>query len=193
MKLVRRASLFVFAFLLLQQAAYAQEGPAAAVFVGANQSYFATSPTNETNAGTGVLVGAFVLMRRDKFLQIQPELQFQQRSSEVLFGSSFSEFSTNYVNVGLMTRLKLFKGLYTTQGAQFWFPVRAKLGLGGKDVDIKDNIASDFSIPAGVGRQFGRIGIEGRWDAGLKRVEKAPLGNTTKRNRTIEIFAIIGF
>ena len=87
----------------------------------------------------------------------------------------------------------MFKGLYTSQGPQFSFPVKSTLDLGGTTkVDVKTNINWDFSIIAGVGRQFGRVGFEGRWDAGLKRVEKGPLGNFIKRNRAITILANIG-
>jgi hypothetical protein len=72
-------------------------------------------------------------------------------------------------------------------------PVAGTLELFGDDIDVKDNVNSDISIIAGVGRQFGRIGIEGRWDAGFKRVEDLPLGGAVKRNRAITVLGILGF
>lgn len=192
MKIVRLACVFAAVLVVSQQAAYAQDAPAVGVMVGVNESYFATSPKNDTSKKPGAMIGVFAVLRRDKGFKILPELQFSQRKVDVKLGSSTASFSTGYLNVGLMTRLKLFKGLYTSQGGQFAFPLRSKLELGGTSVDIKDNMNWDFSIPAGVGRQFGRVGIEGRYDSGLKRVEKGPLGNFVKRNRAITIFATLG-
>jgi hypothetical protein len=191
MKIVRLVCFFAL-IGISEQVAYAQDAPAVGVMVGGNLSYFATSPENETTKKPGVMIGVFGALRRDRSLKILPELQFAQRRVDVKFGNSTSSFTTSYLNLGLMTRLKLFKGIYTTQGGQFSFPMRSKLDLGAAVVDIKDNISWDFSIPAGVGRQFGRVGIEGRWESGLKRVEKAPLGNFIKRNRAITLFAIVG-
>lgn len=193
MKIVRLVCSFAAVLVVSQQAALAQDAPAVGVIVGVNESYFSTSPKNETTKKPAALVGVFAALRRDKGLKILPELQFSQRRVDVKLGNSTVSYSTSYLNVGLMTRLKLFKGLYTSQGVQFAFPVRATLDLGGATVDVKDNVNNDISIPAGVGRQFGKVGIEGRWDSGLKRVEKGPLGNFIKRNRAISIFAIIGF
>lgn len=193
MTMVRFVCLFAAALVISQQVAFAQDAPAVGVMAGINQSYFATSPENETHKKPGVMIGAFGVLRKDRNFKILPEVQFSQRRVDIEFGGTTAAFSTSYLNLGLMTRLNLFKGLYTSQGVQFSFPVRSELELAGTTVDIKDNINSDFSIPAGIGRQFGRIGIEGRWDSGLKRVEKGPLGNFIKRNRAITIFAYVGF
>lgn len=194
MTLLRRAGLTVLALLTMHQAAYAQDdAPGAGAIVGFNSAYFASSPKNDGSSKPGLVLGAFALLRKDKMLKIQPEIQFAQRRADVLFNKTSVGFSTNYLNLSLMTRLKLFKNLYSTQGPQFSFPLRSKMDLGTSKVDIKDNVNWDFSIPAGVGVQAGRMGIEGRWESGLKRVEKGPLGNFIKRNRAITVFATIGF
>lgn len=194
MKMVRLVCLFAAVLVMTPQAAFSQDSTGFGVMAGLNRSYFATSPENETHKQTGAMVGVFGILRADKNFKILPEAQFSQRRVDVVFGSSTSAFAIDYLNLGVMTRLNLFKGLYTSQGVQFSFPLRAELELGGTStVDIKDNVSSDFSIPAGLGRQFGRVGIEGRWDSGLKRVEKAPLGAFIKRNRAITVFAYIVF
>lgn len=161
--------------------------------VGVNQSYFATSPSGETKAKQGLLLGGLAVLRRDKYFQIQPEVQFSQRRVGVTYAGTDTTYSTTYVNLSLLLRTKLFKGLYTTQGPQFSIPVRASLKVPGGTADVKDNIAKDISLVIGIGRQFGRIGIEGRWDSGLKRVEEIPLGGFVKRNRAITVMGILGF
>jgi hypothetical protein len=193
MRVVRLSCFALFA-LLVTQAAYAQETPSAGVFVGINQSHFSTNPDNDKTAKTGLVVGAFAIMRKDKGFKIQPEVQYSQRRVDVKFNNADVPYKLDYLNLSLMTRLKLYKSLYTSTGGQFSFPIKGEMELAGKTVDVKDNIQWDFSIPVGVGVQFNkRIGIEGRWDAGLKSIEEAPLGNTVKRNRAITVFGMIGF
>ena len=193
MRLVRTACFLLAAVVVLQSAAYAQDTASAGVMVGTNIAYFASSPKNETTKKNGLMVGAFAVLRRDKAFKILPEIQYSQRRTSVAFGNTDAEYSIDYLNLSLMTRLKLFKSVYTSQGLQFSLPLRAKLDLG-SEADIKDNINKDISIPAGVGVQINsRFGIEGRWDSGLKRVEKGPLGNFIKRNRAITLFATLGF
>ncbi|MDP2318609.1 MAG: hypothetical protein Q8O42_04625 [Acidobacteriota bacterium] len=63
--------------------------------------------------------------------------------------------------------------------------------LSGVKLDLKDNINQDVSLVVGLGRQFGRIGIEGRWDSGFKGIEKAPIGNFVKRNRAVTVIGIV--
>lgn len=193
MNLVRRATLIVLACVVLELPAYAQSVPFAGVMAGFNESHFASSPKNDGKTDPGVMVGGYVVFRRDKGFKIQPEIQFAEHREDVAFGGHMVRYSTNYINLGLMTRLKLFKGFYTTQGPQISLPVRSKLDLGTATVDIKDDTTWDFTLPAGVGRQFGRVGVEGRYEAGLRRVEKAPLGNFIKRERAFTIFATLGF
>jgi Outer membrane protein beta-barrel domain len=188
----RIGSLVVLALLFGSHSAFAQ-APAGGVFVGFNHAYFATQPKNETNSKQGLVAGAFGVLRREKALKVQPELQFSQRRVEVNYANSLQTHVNSYVNLGLLLRTNLFKGLYSTQGPQFMVPVGGTLSVGDIDLDLKDNINSDISLIVGLGRQFGRIGVEARWDSGFKRIEDAPLGNFVKRNRAITVIGIVAF
>lgn len=188
----RIGSLFVLALFLAAPNAFAQ-APAGGAFVGFNQAYFSTQPKNDTNAKQGLVVGAFGVLRRDKAIKIQPELQFSQRRVEVNYANVFQTHTNSYFNVGMLLRTNLFKGIYSTQGPQFMIPVAAKLTINDLDLDLKDNVNSDISLVVGLGRQFGRIGLEARWDSGFKRIEDAPLGNFVKRNRAITVIGIVAF
>jgi hypothetical protein len=172
----RITSLLTVAILSFAHTAFAQ-APAGGVFVGFNQSFFATQPSNETKAKQGLMAGVFGVLRRDKAIKIQPELQFSQRRVEALYAGGPQTHTNSYIAMGLLLRTNLFKGLYSTQGPQFMLPIAGKLTVRDVDLDLKDNINSDFSLVVGLGRQFGRIGIEGRWDSGFKRIEDAPLGS----------------
>ena len=195
MKVARSLWLFLLALGMSSGVAFAQtqdNTPAVGIMAGVNQAYFATSPKSATSTKSGVLLGAFAVLRRDKAIKIQPEVQFSQRRAEVTYSLIDTTYSTSYLNLSLLARLKLYKGFYTTQGPQFSIPVRASLKVPGGTADIKDNIGKDFSLIVGLGHQFGRFGIEGRWDSGFMRVEKIPLGGFVKRNRAITVMGTVG-
>ena len=193
MKLIRASLMFLFALASSAGIAIAQDTPEVGIIAGVNQSYFATSPKSPTSAKQGFLLGGFAVVRRDKYFKIQPEVQLSQRRVEVTYAGTDTTYSTTYMNLSLLIRTKLFKGLYTTQGPQLSIPVRASLKVPGGTADVKDNIAKDVSLVIGLGRQFGHFGIEGRWDSGLKRVEQIPLGGFVKRNRAITVIGIVAF
>jgi len=195
MKVVRASWLFLLVFASSAGAALAQDTtPKVGVFGGFNQSYFATSPKSDTEASQGLLVGAFAILRREKYLKIQPEVQVSQRRAVAIYSGTAATYSTTYVNLGLMLRIKLFGDSYTTQGVQYSTPIRASLKVPGGTGDVKNNIANDVSLVVGGGYQFSqRFGFEVRWDSGFKGVEEIPLGGYVKRNRAITFMGIFGF
>jgi hypothetical protein len=157
--------------------------------VGLNASYVAVTEGGESDMKAAPAIGIFGVFRRGRMVMIQPEAQYSMRRTTVTENGVPSDFAVDYLNLSLLVRMKLFKGLYVAEGPQFSIPVRAqKAGR-----DIKDNVRSDVSIIIGVGRQFGRMGIEARWDSGLKQIEAVPSGGITKRNRAITGLAIISF
>jgi hypothetical protein len=193
MRLLRASLLSLFALAAFASVAAAQETPRVGIMAGFNQSYFATSPQSDTSAGQGYLVGGFMVFRRDKYFQIQPEFQITQRKATANYPSGDSTYDTTYANLVMNFRLKVYKALYSTQGVGFAVPMTASLDVAGGSADYKDNIANDISIVIGLGAQLGRIGIEGRWDSGMKGVEEVPLGGYVKRNRAITFVGIFGF
>lgn len=193
MKALRILGFLAAAVVLSPGAATAQVTPKVGIFGGFNQSWFASSPSTDTEAGQGYLVGGFVVLRRDKFLKIQPEIQISQRRAVVPLNGADYDYSTTYFNYGLQVRMMVYKDLYSTSGVQFSTPLRATLGAPTATADYKYNMGNDISLTFGFGQQFGRIGIEGRYDTGLKANEEAPLFGFVKRNRAITFMGIVGF
>jgi hypothetical protein len=193
MTIARASVLFLFGVVLSTGVAFAQETPKAAVFGGFNQSYFVSSPKIDTSAGQGYVFGGFVVLLRDKYFKIQPEVQVSQRKATATYAGQDTTYTNTYFNMGLMFRSKIYKGLYSTSGVQFSLPLSADFAVPGGSADNKENIANDISLVLGFGQQFGRIGIEGRWDSGLKGIEEIPLGGSVKRNRAFTFIGIVGF
>src|SRR5262245_26060036 len=113
MRLPRILCLLLFTFFVSASVANAQAQapvpipvpePAPAhtfnVFGGFNQSYYATVEGGEAKAKQGYNVGAFALLRKDKGLKIQPEIQFSQRRVNVVYSRIDTTYDVQYFNMG---------------------------------------------------------------------------------------------
>jgi hypothetical protein len=59
---------------------------------------------------------------------------------------------------------------------------------------VKDNTKSNVSITIGVGKRAGRVGIEGRWDSGIRQTQKTVArGDVPTRPRSLLGVVAIGF
>ena len=95
-----------------------------------------------------------------------------------------SKFNMNYVNIPVMAKFYVTKGLSLNAGLQLGFMTSAKLAdvqlLGGKsDVDIKDLCnKTDFSIPLSIAYEFENgLSFEARYNAGVTNVFKDDVVN----------------
>ena len=95
-----------------------------------------------------------------------------------------SKFNMNYVNIPVMAKFYVTKGLSLNAGLQLGFMTSAKLTdvqlLGGKsDVDIKDLCnKTDFSIPLSIAYEFTNgLSFEARYNAGVTNVFKDDVVN----------------
>ncbi len=95
-----------------------------------------------------------------------------------------SKFNMNYVNIPVMAKFYVTKGLSLNAGLQLGFMTSAKLAnvqlLGGKsDVDIKDLCnKTDFSIPLSIAYEFTNgLSFEARYNAGVTNVFKDDVVN----------------
>ena len=95
-----------------------------------------------------------------------------------------SKFNMNYVNIPVMAKFYVTKGLSLNAGLQLGFMTSAKLAdvqlLGGKsDVDIKELCnKTDFSIPLSIAYEFENgLSFEARYNAGVTNVFKDDVVN----------------
>jgi hypothetical protein len=168
--------------------AWAQFG----VQVGGNVSYLTVPEGTDRQMGPGGLVGIYVNLPLFATMKLQPEVQFQRRMSKVTFGTGSTDVELDYATASLLVNMPIF-GLYITEGLSAHFPVKGTYETAGQKRDVTDDLTSpDLSIVIGVGVQVGRVGIEGRWDSGLKEVQKrlGP-GEFVTRNRAISALASI--
>ena len=166
--------------------AQTQDDPKGGLILAAGPTYLTVPKGVSRSMGVGFTAGLFAVLPITKTYKLQPEIQWEHQQSKVLG----TDRKFDYLNIPILVRMSLFKGLYITEGPAFHIPVKATAA----GVDVKDNTKTNTSITIGVGKRAGRVGIEGRWDSGLRRTQKTiTTGDVATRPRSILAVVAIGF
>jgi len=199
--LKQRALALGSCFLVLSvTSAVAADGPTGGVVVGANISSARLDGSDATGISTGnragLFVGGFGLWPITQVVAIQPEVAYSQKhftAKDTLSSFSATE-KWDWIEVPILARVSIWhtggRAVYVVGGPGFEFLVRAKEEAAGTTSDVKDDVTrSDVSIVAGAGVSMGRFGIEARYDAGLRDLNKDNhLGDDlTVKSRTIRV------
>jgi hypothetical protein len=192
------AGLCVFA--LSVTSALAADGATGGVVVGANISSarLAGSDATGISAGNqaGLFVGGVALFPITQIVAIQPEVAYSQRRFSVkdTVGSFSATEKWDWIEVPILARVSFWhaggRSVYVLGGPGFEYLVQAKEDAAGTTADVKDDVNRfDVSIIAGAGISMGKFGIEARYDAGLKDLNKDHnLGNDlTVKSRAIRV------
>jgi len=108
--------------------------------------------------------GVMAIMPMSENWAFQPELKWDHRK----LTTGGVSINMNYLDVAVLFRNK-FHGVYMVQGASINTIVSASIF----DVDFKKAIQSpDVGIILGAGKRFEKWSLEGRWETGLRTVQK---------------------
>jgi hypothetical protein len=180
--------------------AVAADGATGGLVVGANISSARLAGTDatgiDTGNKTGLFVGILALWPITPVVGIQPELAYSQRHFSVR--DTLSSFSAtenwDWIEVPILARVSFghsaSHSVYVVGGPGFEFLVRAKEEAAGTTSDVKDDVKrADVSIIAGVGVSMGKVGVEVRYDGGLRDLNKDNLlGDAlTVKSRTVRV------
>jgi len=199
--LIQRAlAIGLCVFAVSVTSALAADGLTGGVVAGANISsaQLAGSDATGISAGNkaGLFVGGFALWPITQIVAIQPEVAYSQRRFTVkdTVGSFSGTEKWDWIEVPILARVSVWhagrRSVYVVGGPGFEYLVQAKEEAAGTTGDVKDDVNRfDVSIVAGAGISMGRFGVEARYDAGLKDLNKDNnLGNDlTVKSRTIRV------
>jgi hypothetical protein len=179
------------------------DGPTGGVEVGANFTSLSVDLTGvSSKVRPGLLVGGFGLLPVGPAVSIQPEVVYTQKYSRLAQGSLTFNEKLDFIEIPILLRVNLSgsssPGFYGIVGPGFDFSTRAKEGLVGSTVpekDIKDQVVStDVSILAGAGVTVGKIAVEGRYDGGLRNLnKKTGPGEPKIKSRTFTVLGRVHF
>ena len=154
---------------------------------------------------TGTLFGVFVAVPLTTGVALQPEVVYTQKGirgegPSTEFGTFVNRF--DYLEIPILLRLGAARGgPYVVAGPAFSFLLRANVRFEApgftQSEDIKDEInGPDVGVIVGVGVMFGRFGIEGRFDAGLRNLVKPAdrsAGDPEPKNRSVSLLGRLAF
>jgi hypothetical protein len=153
-----------------------------------------------TGSKTGFLAGVFLDLPVGDVLSIQPEAIYVQKHFTVNDGGGVSTQKWDFIEIPILVKLNLTgqsnPGFYVLGGPSVDIVSKANSeDSTGHTKDNKDNIQSTgFNVIGGVGLSWDTLGIEVRYDAGLKDLNKSlnspdPASNLTVKDHSIQIVA----
>ncbi len=100
-------------------------------------------------------------------VSIQPELLVSTGGAKIETAGESENFKLTYITLPVMVRFKSVGGFYIEAGPQVGFKINEDIGESTINDFAKD---LDLAAGAGLGFQFGGIGIGGRYLVGLSKV-----------------------
>lgn len=191
--------LFVALSVLALSAApvVAADGPTAGLVVGANLGAVGLDGSGAAGLDPGFKAGVFVggsgLVPLTPKIAVQPEIAYSQKRFTLKDPArSFDATDRwDWIEVPILLRLSFTdhsNGLYVIGGPSFSYLVRAREREGGRSFDIKDNVEKlDVSLIGGIGYTAGHFGVEARFDAGVRDLNKGLGSDIAVKSRAVQM------
>lgn len=144
---MKKVIVFSLMFLLVSSYSFAQSQWSFGPKIGLN---FANLTDSEMDCKVGVNVGAFANYRMNDYFGIQPEILFSMQGAK----ADDTKLKLNYINIPVMAKAYLYKGLNVELGPQFGFNVGSKVKANGVSVDLDGYNTFDFAIGVGLAYEF---------------------------------------
>ncbi|MDM1398136.1 porin family protein [Myroides odoratimimus] len=192
---MRKITLSLVAALAIGFSANAQTPD---VKIGAKAGLNVSNLTNsDASSRTSFHVGAVAEIFINEKFSIQPEILYSEQGFKIKESDSFNGVQNkidvtsqlSYINIPIMAKYYLVKGLNVQVGPQFGFNVKAKnkindliiagqnvqgTGFDDIDKDFKDSVKSfDFGVNFGAGYELPMgVFFDARYNVGLSKVNK---------------------
>lgn len=143
---------------------------------------------------TGIVAGVFYVFPIAPHFSFQPEWLYAQKGAKFSENEDFG-VDLDYFDVPLLLRWDSTTAGESTfnvfAGPSINFRHRARVEDDEGDQDIRDDIEKiDLGLVVGAGMEFGRFLIDGRYQHGLREVNKeAEAENFSAKHRTFSIMA----
>ena len=151
---------------------------------GVNFSNMYTENVDDSNVLTGFIAGIFAKLPVSTNVAIQPELYYTTKGSEVVYNNAFAsgtaKFRVNYVEMPVLLVVNLSEVFNFQIGPYVGYLLDGEVTNESSSpiFNFEDNIDPDefnkidAGVAAGIGLDFGTIGIGARYNYGLTKVGK---------------------
>ena len=181
------------------------------VKAGVNASNLYTKDVDDENMLIGFNIGLFAKVPVNNFLAIQPELYYTTKGAENTYNNALVNgsaiFNVNYIELPLLVVVNFTKNINIHVGPYAAFLISGKVSNKSSaslfnfedEIDTDDYNKIDAGIAAGVGLDFGAVGIGLRYNYGMANVGKeADYNGTTYtfpdgKNSVFSLNLAVGF
>jgi hypothetical protein len=174
--------------LAISAAPVAAQGIAGGVEAGVTLSRVSPDAAGQSvSMSPGLLAGAYLDIPFVTLVGIHIEGLYVQKNSSLGGGT---DLKLDYIEIPVLAKLKLFKGIYMLEGIGIGIPVRARVQpSSGAERDISSQVTTpDIGlIIAGDVPVSGHAAIELRYDGGFRNVNTT--AGATQRNRSWSLLA----
>ena len=172
--------MMIAAMMVATVAAKAQFEPGTFSFqpkVGFN---LASITADDTKYKPGFAVGLEGQYQMNNWFALSAAVMYQQMGTKIKDVDDF-KWNIDYVNIPLMAKFYVTKGLSLNVGLQPGFMVKSKFKIADADLDVKDACNTfDLSVPLSIAYEFPMgLAFEARYTYGLTNVGKDAFDSKT--------------
>ena len=151
-----------------------------------------------TSARIGALAGVFATIPIGGRLSVQPEAIYTAKGASLDDAGLASDYLVDYLEVPLLVRLRLTRGIYVAAGPTVALRLRARsrtpFGGSTEEIDLTDDVESfEAGVAAAGGLEWRRWVVDVRYTHGLTDVDADTSDTVAIRNRTVSVAAGIRF
>jgi hypothetical protein len=164
-----------------------------------------------TSSRAGFHAGGFVNVPLNEFISVEPGLYYSQKgylmkgdlnikSLDFIGANASAELQSSYIDMPLLLRVDLVKGLHIYAGPQVSYLAKNNLQVQAgalgmsffkRNIDVTDQFSKwDFALAGGVGYQFDNgLSLQAGYDYGLSKVD----ANSSFRSYNTAVKVGVGF
>ena len=190
-------SIFLILVMTLAFAVAANaEGTAFGIKAGVNFANIAGDDVDDLNSLTGFVGGGFVDIPMSPTFSIQPEVFYSQKGAKYEEMGTDVSIKLDYVDIPVLLKFTMAGESarpFFLFGPSVGFSVSSKLSVNDESFDLDGVASTDFGLVFGIGVNFQKFLIEGRYALGLSNVNDDEAVSGSNNNTAFQLMLGYGF
>ncbi len=190
-------SLFLILVMTLAFAVAANaEGTAFGIKAGVNFANIAGDDTGDLNSLTGFVGGGFVDIPMSPTLSIQPEVFYSQKGAKYEEMGTDVSIKLDYIDIPVLLKFTMAGESarpFFLFGPSIGFSASSKVSAGDVSMDLEGVASTDFGLVFGIGVNFQKFLIEGRYGLGLSDINDDETITQSNNNTAFQLMLGYGF
>ena len=192
---MKTLSIFLILTLAFAVAANA-DGATFGIKAGVNFANMSGDDTDGLNSLTAFVGGGFVEFPMSPAISIQPEVLYSQKGAKFDNPGTDVSFKFDYVDIPVLFKYTMpgeSARPYFLFGPSVGFNINSERSADGQSEDLDTVASTDFGLVFGIGANFQKFLIEGRYDLGLSNINDDDTDPRIRNNTVFQLMLGYGF